>query len=451
LLPLGLFMDNQYRKILIENNRRTVNNELHQYAVSLTNVLNNRFALLKALEAFVKEKGEAELNSTSFKDFASGLYSGSSGLRNFIIAPDGVNKYIYPLEGNEEALGHNLLNDMRPEVVEDVERAIRTGEPAISGPYELRQGGQGVVLRKAIFEESEFWGLVTMVLDMQPIYEFVGLTEDELLFNIALSREQDTFFGDAAVLESDPVLSTIELPEGDFDIAAVPEGGWYEQIKDRHNTFRAIALLIGLLLSVLIYLLTYRNYKVGVLVGKRTKDLREANLLLQEQEELIKQEREKARYQALHDQLTGLYNRWYFESEVTRLNKSRRLPISILVADMDSLKFINDNYGHQVGDEFIKKMGEILANSIREEDILARIGGDEFSLILPETDEETARQLCTRVKNSCEEFNDQNALPAPLKVSLGAAVKTTEDEDLYDVFNQADKRMYANKIESRRP
>ncbi len=156
-------------------------------------------------------------------------------------------------------------------------------------------------------------------------------------------------------------------------------------------------------------------------------------------------QKEKIKELSLNDALTGLYNRRFFEQELNRLNDSRRLPISIIVADLDNLKFINDNYGHHMGDKYIGKAGKIFQNSVRKADIVARVGGDEYSVILPETDNNTAQKLCARIQNGYKEFNRESDLPEPLQVSLGAATKNNDDEDLDEIFNIADQRMYKNK------
>ena len=158
-----------------------------------------------------------------------------------------------------------------------------------------------------------------------------------------------------------------------------------------------------------------------------------------------KKSEQKIKYLSFHNQLTGLYNRRYFENEIERLNQSRRLPISIVVMDMDGLKSINDRFGHRTGDEFIKKAGSIFKESFRKEDVVARIGGDEFSVILPETDLETSRELCSRVQQRMKQFNENRDLPVPIKISLGTAVMQGPNQDLNQVFDEADRNMYHNK------
>ena len=158
-----------------------------------------------------------------------------------------------------------------------------------------------------------------------------------------------------------------------------------------------------------------------------------------------KKAEEQIKYLSFHDELTGVYNRRYFENEQERLNSSRRLPISIIIGDMDRLKYINDNYGHQKGDEYIKKVAEIFELVTREEDVVSRVGGDEFAVLLPETDAGAAEKFCQRFDEKISKFNNEHQLVTSLEVSLGFATKTKDNQDLKEIFDQADQDMYRNK------
>jgi len=96
-----------------------------------------------------------------------------------------------------------------------------------------------------------------------------------------------------------------------------------------------------------------------------------------------KEYEDKIRYMSFHDYLTGLYNRAFFEEELARLNVERNLPLSIVMGDVNGLKMVNDTYGHEKGDELLKKVAEILKQSFRKSDIISRWGGDEFIILLP--------------------------------------------------------------------
>lgn len=153
----------------------------------------------------------------------------------------------------------------------------------------------------------------------------------------------------------------------------------------------------------------------------------------------------KLKYLSLHDQLTGLNNRAYFEEEVARLSNSREYPITMILTDLDDLKFVNDSLGHAAGDNLLKVAAEILKNSVRSGDILARVGGDEFIAILPKTDQQTGEVVAARIRNNVIRYNDEN-VKFPLGLSIGLATAEDQKYSLKDIFKQADDYMYQDKL-----
>ena len=155
-----------------------------------------------------------------------------------------------------------------------------------------------------------------------------------------------------------------------------------------------------------------------------------------------KNEEKKIQQLSFHDQLTGLYNRRYFEDTIKRLNNSRKLPIGIITADINNLKEINDLYGHSTGDQYIKKVAKIIKSSVRCEDIVARVGGDEFTIILPETNEKEIEVIEKRIQ---KRFNNTDLKGNLLKVSTGCAVKTQREDKLKKTVKRSDDNMYKMK------
>jgi diguanylate cyclase (GGDEF)-like protein/PAS domain S-box-containing protein len=152
---------------------------------------------------------------------------------------------------------------------------------------------------------------------------------------------------------------------------------------------------------------------------------------------------EKVRYMGIHDSLTGLYNRAYFDEELKRLEHGRLFPISVLMADLDELKETNDQDGHAAGDELLQKTAKALKAAFRVEDVVARIGGDEFAVLLPAIDASMANKARQRVM---ENFKVLNATRngKPIQISLG--VSTAEKGgSLEEALKLADDRMYAEK------
>ena len=144
-----------------------------------------------------------------------------------------------------------------------------------------------------------------------------------------------------------------------------------------------------------------------------------------------------------HDELTGLYNRRFFNEEIERLNQEIYLPLSIVLIDVNGLKLINDAFGHKLGDLLLEKVAKVLKNEMRTDDISARIGGDEFILLLPKSDSQHAENIVKRINKaiSHEMINELH-----ISVAAGIAVKKTIDESIEIVFKSAENEMYRNKL-----
>ncbi len=154
---------------------------------------------------------------------------------------------------------------------------------------------------------------------------------------------------------------------------------------------------------------------------------------------------EQLRHLSLYDQLTGLYNRAFFEEEIKRFSTGREYPISLISADMDNLKLINDTMGHDKGDQLLIAVAGVLKGSLRGSDILARVGGDEFCIILPRTDAQTAAAIAARIKENIAGYNLKQA-NLLLGLSLGVATAETKETALKELYQKADDMMYREKL-----
>ncbi|MHB1153732.1 MAG: HD domain-containing phosphohydrolase [Eubacteriales bacterium] len=156
-----------------------------------------------------------------------------------------------------------------------------------------------------------------------------------------------------------------------------------------------------------------------------------------------KQAKEKILHLSYHDQLTGLYNRRYYEMEMKRLNDKEHIPLTLIMADVNGLKLTNDVFGHGLGDELLIKVAGILKAACRKEDIVFRIGGDEFVILLPETDAESAEIMISRINTAIKNEKFQHVI---LSVSMGYAVKQNASDDITEIFMQAEDNMYRQKL-----
>ncbi len=158
-----------------------------------------------------------------------------------------------------------------------------------------------------------------------------------------------------------------------------------------------------------------------------------------------KQAEETLRHLSTHDALTGLHSRGFFEEEMQRLERGRSFPVSIVVADVDDLKEVNDRRGHAAGDALLKSVAQVLTSAFRAEDVVARIGGDEFAVLLPATDTVSGNSLLKRLRRAIQTYN--NAHPeTPIGLSLGVSTAVNRTP-LRAVLKEADANMYREKRE----
>jgi diguanylate cyclase (GGDEF)-like protein len=155
---------------------------------------------------------------------------------------------------------------------------------------------------------------------------------------------------------------------------------------------------------------------------------------------------EEKKRQAVTDGLTGIANRRHFNETLTKeFERARRYAnqLSLVIVDLDYLKKINDTYGHHVGDEAIRSIGNVLSRSCRSVDLAARYGGEEFCLLLPDTDNQDAVNLAERIRKKIEQTEVHGA--GRISASIGVATYPIHAEEPDQLFEAADQALYAAK------
>ncbi|MDD3307706.1 MAG: diguanylate cyclase [Acetobacterium sp.] len=156
-----------------------------------------------------------------------------------------------------------------------------------------------------------------------------------------------------------------------------------------------------------------------------------------------KQAEQQIGYLSYHDYLTGLYNRRFYEEELGRLDIPENLPITLIMADVNGLKLINDSFGHVMGDELLKKAAQLISETVPENSVVARLGGDEFIVIMPQTDIFQAVEVINDLK---AKTSNEKIGAFEVSISFGYEIKETEEQDIQEIYKRAEDDMYRHKL-----
>lgn len=231
--------------------------------------MNARLHVLEALAAAIQI--QPDLAQEDFERLAWPLFSARRGLRNVALAPAAVVHSIYPLEGNEAAVGHDLLND--PARRDAVLKAIETKRAFLQGPVNLKQGGSGIISRAPVFINVDgterFWGLVVVVIDYHTLLEEAGLSAAALQSRVALRAVEDgvppaPFLGDPDHFADGSAISEIDFPGGVWQLAVSPLAAE----DDRPTTIIAVGILLALATGAAGFRLFEYFHQISVLADR---------------------------------------------------------------------------------------------------------------------------------------------------------------------------------------
>lgn len=487
--------------------RTQVLNELSTVRARLEGELNATVHLTMVLATYAGI--HPGISESEFRRVAAELYRQRADvIRNITLAPDNVIRFVYPRAGNEAALGLNLQT--HPEQSESVYRMMQTTDTVLAGPWELIQGGTGLIIRSPVYLNSDrgrhdpgaYWGLTSIPIDMDAIYLITGLLDLEDRLDIAI-RGRDglgpggaVFFGDPELFALDSLRQEVIIKGGRWELAAMPRGGW-ATATTRPLAWHLTGLTLVLLAGALAWRMTQQSERVRVsqalyqglserlkatiaampdicfildsegrylevfggqdpqvyhtshqaLLGRTLHEVMprdKADLFLARVHETLRTgklqsieyalsveevdgvkpesgppgpqwfegritplgkhvmgrpaviwlsvnitQRKKAqdsmRYMALHDALTGLANRTLLRDRIVHaIAQARRAQsrIAVMYIDLDNFKPINDSLGHDAGDTVLCEVAQRLTESVRDADTVARVGGDEFVILL---------------------------------------------------------------------
>ncbi|HEY9146292.1 MAG TPA: diguanylate cyclase [Thiobacillus sp.] len=388
----------------------------------LESELNATLSLSLGLSTFVLAK--PDFSQADLAQVATSLIRLQPAIRSVALAPDNVIRYIYPLAGNQKALGLRYLE--APTQRDAVLRLMREQRPVTAGPIELVQGGVGIINRiPIIFTRPDgsphYWGLASVAINPIPIFERAGIrsdTRDSVRYALrgkdGLGARGAVFLGDAALFDDpDAVLMEVVIPGGSWQLAACPLAP-----ADEYGLW--VQVLLGVLAAVAGALMAY-----SLSAHQRIRSM------------------------ALHDHLTGLANRRQFKlrgQDLFALARRSGCYLTLLNIDIDDFKSINDTYGHAAGDAVLVYVANTLRTCCRESDLLARVGGDEFVVLLPDTPAGPPLDaLLDRLHAAIDVMLPGAEVPIRLHISIGVATCSDATPTLDALVHEADEAMYRAK------
>jgi len=428
VLALGVYFSLHTAKLERQRDhsisRAAVQAQLSDFRADLETEIYESTALARVLAVqVVLQDG---ITDAMFEATAEELMRGQPHILSLSLAPGFVISNIVPREGNEAAIGLALMED--PVQKEAVLRSISEDGPVLAGPFELVQGGQALAIRIPVWVDVEgvprYWGAVSMVLDYEHTLERAGFPtlERRLALDIvgrdATGPGGETIKGPRLSAQDEPVKVPVFLPGGSWLISGIPAEGWYRQ-----PWWEMPWTLARMFLSLLAALATAR----------------------------ILHDRRRIRRLAGTDMLTSLHNRrWALQQLRRMIARGRRggESFALLSLDLDGFKPVNDTHGHAAGDLLLAEIGRRLADTVRPGDTVARMGGDEFLVLVPtdgKADDEWLLAVARRLQAAISRPVTIEGEWVVVGTSVGIARFPADGDESEVLLRKADEAMYRAK------
>lgn len=378
------------------------------------------------LAALVRQGGG---RVAGFDEIAPEILRQFPGVGTLALLPGGIVRDVFPPDSADTPPGLNILTDPVRRV--GALAALRSRSATLTGPLNLNGRSGVMIARQPVFlhragkAEEQFWGFVAIVMHLPELLRGAHLA-DTLGSGVAyrLSRPGNAPGETVDILQSEPggldrpVQAVIVVPGGQWLLEAAPGGGWGDMSGRIEFWGMLIAVAVG----------------TGML-----------HLLLRQQRSLAEL--------ALYDPLTGLANRAHFRERATfALNHARRhgQHLAVLFIDLDGFKLINDRHGHDVGDELLREVAQRMLAHVRSVDTVARVGGDEFVVVLSGLTSPTEHEnVRTKLEHVLRRPHVVEGRRLRVGVSVGASVYPDHGETLEELVAQADRSMYRTKRQAR--
>ncbi|WP_052074646.1 diguanylate cyclase [Shewanella mangrovi] len=385
----------------------------------LESLLSNKMIEAGSLAAFISISPDSD--ASQWRKLAEKITQNSGYIRNITVAPNDVIQFVYPVNTNESVVGLDFRT--LPLQWQDVERARITQRMQLTGPLQLIQGGEGLIVRLPIFTDPpvnlHYWGGCSVVFDWSKMLADSGIADLATKYQLALRRidingmPSDPFWGDAGAFQQPLAIEVINLFAGRWQIAiGLPKQslhGWWGQ---------QLVRVLGYSLILLTIFSALLLYQIFTSVHRYSYE----------------------------DMLTRVGNRRQAMAVLRQLANSRDR-FGIISIDLNDFKQINDHFGHAAGDRFLQQVASRLKQQLRGSDLVTRIGGDEFLIIIPRLKDSDDLQLVQEKirQATCAQPVMWKGTELPVSFAVGSARFPTDADSIKALLQLADISMYQDK------
>lgn len=386
--------------------------EIEEYA-------NENISLIEGLSAYIQTTNNYQ--DIKINDYLRYLVGDKlNAIRNVSVLKDTTIQWVYPLEGNRDAIGVDLSKI--PAQAKEIQLVKNDLIQLFVGPVNLVQGGTGFIVRIPLLKNNAYWGMVSIVLRSEVTFSFIREFSDKNQVEFLITHAEDNssiIFGEKSILNKNPLMFNTKETFGGWDIYVIPKNGWSSNLY-----WKAIVYLVAFIISLIasVYIIRWTSHYSSTIDSK--------NVL---EEKYIR------------DRFTGIFTRDYFNNrareEFSHAIRNKQ-PLSMVYFDLDHFKEANDNHGHLKGDEILLSIVDKVNTIIRNEDVFARWGGDEFIILMPETDLSSTEFISERIRREVESLEICKSLN--VTISIGCS-QWVENEYLESWFLRTDEALYKSK------
>lgn len=412
-----------YWQSVEQENKLEMNNRFISFEKSVQGFINSNALMIAGFSAYIDTFDVYE-DDDVYAYLESLIRGNEKYINNIGIIKDTTIIWNYPKEENISAIGVDLSKV--PGQAESINQVKRTFQKSFTGPVDLVQGGSGYIIRVPIMKSGFYWGVASVIIKADELNLLFDQYAKDSRLDVAIYKKSEPdrlIYGEKHIVDNNMILKSSRFMDEDWAFCISPVA----------NTLKnsgpvVISLLIfGL---ILISYLTYRAY----IYFKNNEDIKNKNMILKSS--------------SVIDKLTDIYNRNYFEirmAEEIKFANSYGSSVSLIYFDLNFFKRVNDTYGHAYGDSVLRAIAAMVKKLLRQSDVFARWGGDEFAILMPNTSLLGAEIAAEKIRIAILSIDHPTVGLVSASIGVGE-YKLGESSEAW--FKRVDKALYYSKADN---